>query len=123
MDAGTATIFQYLNPAMLILYFAVICRVMPKRKEIVAVLCSVSDIVLVATHGNLQALSVSPKGIVLGLSLALTTCFYGVIPGLLLKKFPAETVCAWAMLIGAIILAKEYRQIQRLRLHFWPLLF
>lgn len=99
-NAGTATVFQYLNPAMLILYFAVIYRVAPKAKEIIAVLCSVSGILLVVTHGNLNALSVSPKGILLGLLVALTTCFYGVIPGPLLKKFPAEMVCAWAMLIG-----------------------
>lgn len=103
-NAGTATIFQYLNPAMLILYFAVVYRVAPKIKEIAAVLCSVSGIFLVATHGNLQELSISPKGLILGLILALTTCFYGVIPGPLLKKFPAETVCAWGMLIGGAVL-------------------
>lgn len=103
-NAGTATVFQYLNPAMLILYFAVIYRVAPKAKEIIAVLCSVSGILLVVTHGHLDALSVSPKGILLGLTLALTTCFYGVIPGPLLKKYPAEMVCAWGMLIGGAVL-------------------
>ncbi len=108
-NAGTATVFQYLNPAMLILYFAVIYRVAPKAKEIIAVLCSVSGILLVVTHGNLNALSVSPKGILLGLLVALTTCFYGVIPGPLLKKFPAEMVCAWAMLIGGAVLALATR--------------
>ena len=103
-NAGTATIFQYLNPAILILYFAVIYRVAPKAKEIIAVLCSVSGIFLVATHGNSHELSVSPKGIILGMILAVTTCCYGVIPGPLLKKYPAETVCAWAMMVGGIVL-------------------
>ena len=103
-NAGTATIFQYLNPAILILYFAVIYRVAPKAKEIIAVLCSVSGIFLVATHGNFHELSVSPKGIILGMILAVTTCCYGVIPGPLLKKYPAETVCAWAMMVGGIVL-------------------
>ena len=46
-NAGTATIFQYLNPAMLIIYFAVIYKVMPKAKEITAVLCSLAGIFLV----------------------------------------------------------------------------
>lgn len=89
---------------MLILYFAVIYRVTPKAKEIIAVLCSVSGIFLVATHGNIHAMSISPKGIVIGLLVALTTCFYGVIPGPLLKKPPAEMVCAWAMMIGGAVL-------------------
>ena len=85
-NAGTATIFQYLNPAMLILYFAVIYRVAPKAKEIIAVLCSVSGIFLVATHGNIHAMSISPKGIIIGLLVALTTCFYGVIPARFLRS-------------------------------------
>lgn len=104
MNAGTATIFQYLNPAMLLLYFAVVHRVAPKKKEIIAVLCSVTGIFLVATHGNIHALTLSPKGIILGLLLALTTCFYGVIPGPILKKYPAEIVCAWGMIIGGLVL-------------------
>lgn len=104
MNAGIATIFQYLNPAMLLMYFAIVYRVTPKAKEITAVLCSVLGIFLVATHGNIHALTISSKGIILGLLVALTTCFYGVIPGPLLKKYPAEIVCAWAMIIGGLIL-------------------
>lgn len=104
MNAGTATIFQYLNPAMLIIYFAIIYKVAPKKKEILAVICSVSGIFLVATHGNIHELTISPLGIVLGFIIALTTCFYGVLPGPLLKKFPAEMVCAWAMMIGGAVL-------------------
>ena len=36
--------------------------------------------------------------------LAITTCCYGVIPGPLLKKYPAEIVCAWAMMVGGAVL-------------------
>lgn len=104
MNAGTATIFQYLNPAMLIIYFAIVYKVMPKGKEIIAVLCSLAGIFLVATHGNIRELTISPLGIILGFLLALTTCFYGVIPGPLLKKYQAEVVCAWAMIIGGMVL-------------------
>ena len=59
-----------------------------------------AGIFLVATQGNIHALSISPKGLIMGMLLAITTCFYGVLPGPLLKKYPAESVCAWAMLIG-----------------------
>lgn len=104
MNAGTATIFQYINPAMLIIYFAVIYKIVPKGREIVAMLCSLVGIFLVATHGNIHQLSISTLGIMLGLILALTTCFYGVIPMPLLKKYQAEVICAWAMLIGGAVL-------------------
>ena len=64
-----------------------------------------AGIFLVATQGNIHALSISPKGLIMGMLLAITTCFYGVLPGPLLKKYPAESVCAWAMLIGGGVLA------------------
>ena len=64
-----------------------------------------AGIFLVATQGNIHALSISPKGLIMGMLLAITTCFYGVLPGPLLKKYPAESVCAWAMLIGGYVLA------------------
>lgn len=104
MNAGTATIFQYLNPAMLIFYFAIVYRIRPKAKELIAVACSLVGIFLVATHGNVHELTVSPMGIVYGLILAVATCCCGVLPAPLLKKYPAETVNAWAMIIGGIVL-------------------
>lgn len=104
-NAGVATIFQYLNPAFLIIYFALIHKIMPKKNELVAVACSLVGIFLVATHGNLSELVISPLGIFWGIVLALATCCYGVIPVNLLKKFPAEVVCGWAMLIGGAVLS------------------
>ena len=47
-----------------------------------------AGIFLVATQGNIHALSISPKGLIMGMLLAITTCFYGVLPGPLLKKYP-----------------------------------
>ena len=45
-----------------------------------------AGIFLVATQGNIHALSISPKGLIMGMLLAITTCFYGVLPGPLLKN-------------------------------------
>lgn len=104
-NAGVATIFQYLNPALLIIYFAIVHKIMPKKKELVAVFCSLVGIFLVATHGNLNELVISPKGLLFGLILALATCCYGVIPVPLLKKYPAEVVCGWAMVMGGLVLS------------------
>ena len=64
-----------------------------------------AGIFLVATQGNIHALYISPKGLIMGMLLAITTCFNGVLPGPLLKKYPVESVCAWAMLIGGGVLA------------------
>lgn len=104
-DAGTATFFQYLNPAMLIVFYAVRGRKMPEKQEILAVFCAASGIFLIAIHGNPDSLNVSAEGAALGLLTALTTCFYAVLPIPLLGKYPSEAVCAWAMLIGGAALA------------------
>lgn len=108
-DAGTATFFQYLNPAMLIMFYAVRGRKLPDKRELTAVFCAVSGIFLIATHGNLNSLNVSAEGIALGLLTALTTCFYAVLPIPLLGKYPSESVCAWAMIIGGITLTAVRR--------------
>ncbi len=103
-NAGTATIFQYLNPALLILFFAVIHKILPSKKEIVSVIVAVAGIVLVATHGDFSSLSISAKGGGLGILLAIVTCLYGLLPVSLLDKYSAEAVCGWGMVIGGAVL-------------------
>ena len=51
-NAGTATFFQYLNPAMLIIFYGIKERKFPGRRELAAVCCAVSGVFLIATHGN-----------------------------------------------------------------------
>ncbi|MGC4019913.1 MAG: DMT family transporter [Muricomes sp.] len=104
MNAGTATVFQYLNPAILILFFAVVHKIMPSKKEMISVIISITGIFLVATHGNFSTLAVSPRGLFFGILLAVVTCLYGVVPIPLLRKYSAETVSAWGMLIGGAVL-------------------
>lgn len=109
MNAGTATIFQYLNPAILILFFAVVHKIMPGKKEILAVCASAAGIAIVATHGDFSTLSISAKGFFLGMLVAVTTCFYGVLPAPLLKRYSAEAVSAWGMIAGGIVLMAAVR--------------
>ncbi len=108
-NAGIATIFQYLNPALLLLFYALVYRVLPGVKEIIAVSCSVLGIFLVATQGNIHELGISRMGFVYGMALAVATCFYGVLPGPLLKKYPSEIVCGLAMTIGGVVLSIVFK--------------
>ncbi len=109
MNAGTATIFQYLNPAILIIFFAIVHRILPSKKEVLSVVVAVVGIAVVATHGNFSSLTVSGKGLFLGMLVAVTTCFYGVLPAPLLKRFSAEAVSAWGMIAGGIVLLLAVR--------------
>lgn len=109
MNAGTATIFQYLNPAILILFFAVVHKIIPGKKEILAVCAAAAGIAVVATHGDFSTLTISAKGFFLGMLVAVTTCFYGVLPAPLLKRYSAEAVSAWGMIIGGFVLMAATR--------------
>ena len=104
-NGGTATVLQYTNPVMIILYLAFFKKVRPKAKETLAVLLALGGIFLLSTNGNLHTLVITPKGLFMGLLCAVFTCFYSILPGRLMEKYDEVIVCGWSMFIGGIALA------------------
>lgn len=104
-NGGTATVLQYTNPVMIILYLAFLKKVRPKAKEVAAVLLALAGIFLLSTNGNLHTLVITPKGLFMGLLCAVFTCFYSMLPRRLMEKYDEVMVCGWSMFIGGIVLA------------------
>lgn len=104
-NGGTATVLQYTNPVMIILYLAFFKKVRPKAKEVAAVLLALAGIFLLSTNGNLHTLVITPKGLFMGLLCAVFTCFYSMLPRRLMEKYDEVMVCGWSMFIGGIVLA------------------
>lgn len=104
-NGGTATVLQYTNPVMIILYLALFQKVRPKSKEVVAVLLALAGIFLLSTNGNLHTLVITPKGLFMGLLCAVFTYFYSMLPRRLMEKYDEVMVCGWSMFIGGIVLA------------------
>lgn len=104
-NGGTATVLQYTNPVMIILYLALFQKVHPKSKEVAAVLLALAGIFLLSTNGNLHTLVITPKGLFMGLLCAVFTCFYSMLPRRLMEKYDEVMVCGWSMFIGGIVLA------------------
>lgn len=104
-NGGTATVLQYTNPVMIILYLASFQKVRPKSKEVAAVLLALAGIFLLSTNGNLHTLVITPKGLFMGLLCAVFTCFYSMLPRRLMEKYDEVMVCGWSMFIGGIVLA------------------
>ncbi len=104
-NAGTGTVFQFLNPAMLLVYFAFKTKTLPNKKESLVVLMALVGTFFVATGGNIHSLTLSPIGLFWGLSVAFFSCVFAVLPIPLLKKFDARVICGWGMLIGGIVLS------------------
>lgn len=104
-NGGTATVLQYTNPVMIILYLALFQKVRPKSKEVAAVLLALVGIFLLSTNGNLHTLVITPKGLFMGQLCAVFTCFYSMLPRRLMEKYDEVMVCGWSMFIGGIVLA------------------
>ena len=103
-NSPTATVLQYLNPTMMLIFFALKTRIMPAVNEWTAVGMGLLGTFMVATGGDVHTLKLSPLGLTWGLGCSIITCIYTILPIRLLKKFDALIICGWAMVIGGIVL-------------------
>ena len=108
-NAGTATVIQYLGPALIVVWVCLQTRRIPERKEIIGVLLALLGIFLIATHGNPTSLALSGRALLMGLISAVSVVIYTVQPEKLQKQFPTPLVLAWGMLIGGCVLTVLFR--------------
>jgi drug/metabolite transporter (DMT)-like permease len=108
-NAGTATVIQYLGPALIVVYVCISKHRKPERKEVISVLLALGGIFLIATHGNPGTLVLSRRALIMGLLSAVSVVIYTVQPERLLKQFDAPLILAWGMLIGGIVLSVVFR--------------
>ena len=108
-NAGTATVIQYLGPALILVWVCLQTRRLPERKEIIGVLLALLGIFLIATHGNPTSLALSGRALLMGLISAVSVVIYTVQPEKLQKQFPTPLILAWGMLIGGCVLTVLFR--------------
>ena len=108
-NAGTATVIQYLGPALIVVWVCLRTRRLPERKEIIGVLLALLGIFLIATHGNPTSLALSGRALLMGLISAVSVVIYTVQPEKLQKQFPTPLILAWGMLIGGCVLTVLFR--------------
>lgn len=78
-NAGTATVLQYVCPVGILIYSCIKDRVAPTLGEIVSIILAIGGTFLIATHGQLDQLSMTPAGLFWGLFSALTYALYIII--------------------------------------------
>lgn len=113
-NAGTATVIQYLGPAMIVVYTCIINRRRPKKTETAAVALALTGIFLIATHGNPGTLALSGRALGMGLLSAVSLVIYTIAPVRLMQKYPAPLVLAWGMLLGGLVLAALFQPWNRM---------
>lgn len=103
-NAGTATVLQYLGPALIMVYLCVRTRRLPRLLEILVLALDLVGIFLIATHGNPHKMALSGQALFWGLLSAVFVAVYTLAPAGLLTHYDAFDAVGWGMLIGGIVM-------------------
>ena len=99
-NAGTATVLQYVCPVGILAYTCIKDRVAPTIAEIISMILAIGGTFLIATHGQLDQLSMTPAGLFWGLFSALTYALYIILPIKLIQKWGSILVIGVGMTIS-----------------------
>ena len=108
-NAGTATVIQYLGPALIVVWVCLQTKRLPEKKEVLGVILAVTGIFLIATHGNPTTLALSQKALIMGLLSAVSVVIYTVKPARMQAQFDTPLILAWGMLISGLTLTVTFR--------------
>jgi drug/metabolite transporter (DMT)-like permease len=101
-NAATATVLQYLAPAMISCFLALRGKRWPTGRELFAVVLALAGTFLLVTKGSFQSLSISGLALFWGIASAVALAFYTLQPHKLLAKWGSAMVVGWGMIIGGI---------------------
>ncbi|WP_405381268.1 DMT family transporter [Phascolarctobacterium sp.] len=103
-NAATATVLQYSAPVYVMLWMSYTQRRMPEGREIIGIFGAIVGVFLIATHGSLNSLALSPAALFVGLLSAISYAYYSIKPVDLLKVYPASVIIGWGQLISGLSL-------------------
>ena len=102
-NAGTATVLQYVCPVGILAYTCIKDKVAPMLSEIISMFLAIGGTFLIATHGQLDQLSMTPAGLFWGLFSALTYALYIILPIKLIQKWGSILVIGVGMTISGFL--------------------
>ncbi|WP_159543148.1 DMT family transporter [Streptococcus halichoeri] len=99
-DAGTATVLQYLNPVLILAFVSLAEKRYPSIAEGSSIFLALVGTIVIATHGNLSELAVTPQGLAWGLISAVAAALYVLLPVRLIQDWGSLVVIGLAMVIS-----------------------
>ncbi len=108
-NAGTATVLQYLSPAMILVFLCVKNKKSPLLKETAAIILAIGGTFIIATGGNTGSLSISTGALIWGLLAGVFLACYSLIPVSLLKIADTPTVLGWGTFLGGVAMLPIFR--------------
>ncbi|TCS96720.1 EamA family transporter [Hazenella coriacea] len=104
-NATTATLLQFLGPALITVYVTLQLKRLPQWSESIALLLALIGTFFLVTNGSTTELSVSTQAIIWGLASALAAAFYTLYPTELIPRWGSLVVVGWGMLIGGLVMS------------------
>nr|WP_297172289.1 DMT family transporter [uncultured Agathobaculum sp.] len=101
-NSATATTLQYTGPALILIWLAIREKRFPSRKELLAVVCAMAGAFLLATHGDISQLALSPLALIWCVLAAVSVAVYSVQPRAMIAKFGTMPVTGFGMLLGGL---------------------
>ena len=109
-NAGTATVLQTLAPVFILLFYCLRYRRRPRRVELIAIAGALLGTFLLATHGQLNGLAITPQGLFFGLGAGVGAALYTLLSASLLNKgYSTWTVVGLGMFFSGLLLAAIVR--------------
>lgn len=104
-NAGTATVLQYMAPVIIIVLASIKKRQLPRWVEIISIFLAVFGTFIMATHGQLGSLALTPAGLFWGdfIRLYLRGVAYILIPVNAIRKWGSLLVLGVSMLFGGVL--------------------
>ncbi|WP_293728197.1 EamA family transporter [uncultured Phascolarctobacterium sp.] len=103
-NAATATVLQYMAPIYVMLWMSYKNRRLPEGRELLGIVGAVAGVFLIATHGSLDSLALSPAALTIGLASAVSYAYYSIKPVEMLKKYHATVIIGWGQLLSGLFL-------------------
>ncbi len=103
-NAATATVLQYTAPVFVMIWMSHVKRKMPEGRELLGIVFALIGVFLLATHGSIKSLALSPAAVGVGILSSLAYAYYTVKPAEMLKKYTAASLIGWGQLISGLAL-------------------
>jgi drug/metabolite transporter (DMT)-like permease len=103
-NPGTATVLQYIAPAIIMLFCLAVEKRRPKRLEVIVLFCVIAGVFLLATHGDPGSLTMTGQALFWGLFSAVALAIYNIQPEKLLDEFGSLETVGWGMFLGGILM-------------------
>ena len=75
-------------------------RCLPEGREFVGIFFALAGVFLIATHGSLDSVVLSPAALTIGIISAISLAFYTVMPFRLLQKYSTTLIIGWGQFLS-----------------------